>query len=262
MVEFLQSTAWPMTKPETFGAFHLTFFFVGITVSVLLAILLRKTNEKQNKILLLSLGAFLAVCEVYKHLFYTYVIGGGNYQWWIFPFQLCSVPMYLLLIVPFLKEGKVKNALYTFLATYNMLGGFISMIEQSGLSHPYVTLTLHAYIWHLMLVFVGLYLVISGRAGKSLKEYVPALIVFGVMCLIAQSINVIFQEHHLAMFDISPFQRTPLIVFKQIEEATNWFVNMIVYCFALSLGAFLFLLAHVNIRKLVTKKTNGKDKSE
>ena len=98
--------------------------------------------------------------------FYTYIIGDGQYQWWIFPFQLCSVPMYLCLIIPFIKEGKIKKSFYLFLSTYNLLGGFVAMFEPSGLSHSYWTLTLHAYIWHLLLVFIG-FLIIFNKKGLT-----------------------------------------------------------------------------------------------
>lgn len=106
----IQSTGWPMEKPPAYGAFHLTFTFVGLALSILLAWRLRKLGDKGNKILLVSFGIFLALCEVYKQLFYYYQVHDHVYPWWIFPFQMCSVPMYLSLIAPWLKPGKVQRA--------------------------------------------------------------------------------------------------------------------------------------------------------
>ena len=97
----IEATAWGMEKPKAYGPFHLIFTFVGLAVCVLLAYLLRHTGKRGNKAVLLSVGIFLAVTELYKQLFYYYYIGDHTYQWWIFPFQLCSVPMYLCLIAPF-----------------------------------------------------------------------------------------------------------------------------------------------------------------
>ena len=253
MEQIMALTAWEMEKPQAYGLFHLSFLIGGLAACVFFAWLLRKASEKTNNIVLISVGAFLLISEVYKQLFYTFYIGHGEYQWWIFPFQLCSVPMYLCLIVPFLKPGKIKNALYTFLATYNLLGGFVALFEPSGLSHEYVTLTLHAFIWHILLVFVGFYLIASGRAARKLKEFLSAVIIFFILCSIAQAINIIFRAEDIKMFYISPFHQTPLIVFKQIEEATNWFVNMILYMLALSAGAFVFLVSGIYLRKLIYK---------
>ncbi len=267
MYELLSHTAWNMTPPQTFGTFHLCFLFIGMAVCVALAWLFRKADEKQNRIILLSMGGFLLLSEIYKQLFYTYYIGGGVYQWWIFPFQLCSIPMYFCLFVPFIKNEKVRQSFYTFLATYNLLGGFVAMIEQSGLSHEYVTLTLHAYLWHLSLVFVGFYLIASGRAGKSFKDFIPAVCVFAGLCVIAQGINISFhfaqqadlvsQEQSLKMFYISPYYQTPIAVFKQIEEATNWFVNALLYCFAQTLGGFIFFIIALLIKGRFGKRARA-----
>ncbi len=251
MYKLMELTAWGMEKPKAYGGFHLTFLIVGLALCVFLAWLFRKASDKTNKIILLSCGTFLLVCEIYKQLFYTYYIGGGHYQWWIFPFQLCSVPMYLCLIAPFIKNQRVQNWFYTFLATYNLVGGFISLFEPSGLSHEYVTLTLHAFVWHIMLVFIGFYLIASGRAGKKLLDFPPSIAIFGALCTIAQIINIVFRKHDIKMFYISPFHSTPLVVFKQIEAATNWFVNMIAYTLALTLGAFVFFVIGLYLRKLI-----------
>ena len=254
-MEFLLSlTAWGMEKPSAYGWFHLCFLVGGLALCVFLAWRLRCVSEKTNDIMLFFVGFFLLICEVYKQLFYTYVIGFGEYQWWIFPFQLCSIPMYLCLIVPFFKEGLIKKAIYTFLATYNLLGGFVALFEPSGLSHEYVTLTLHAFVWHLLLVFVGFYLIASGRVANRFKEFLYSLVTFAILCGVAEIINIVFRDKDIKMFYISPFHTTPIVVFKQIELATNWAVNMVLYLTALTIGAFAFFSIGYGIQKLVKKR--------
>ena len=255
MIEFLKWTAWRMIPPSAYGLFHLSFLIGGLSICILIAFLLRKISDKSLDKILFGVGLFLAITEVYKQLFYTYVIGNGEYQWWIFPFQLCSVPMYLCLIIPFIKEGKIKKSFYLFLSTYNLLGGFVSMFEPSGLSHEYWTLTLHAYIWHLLLVFVGFLKIFKKKGARNLEnDMTLSVITFAILCLIAQIINIIFKDTGLKMFYISPFNPTPIILFKTIEACMGWFVNMIVYCTALTLGAGLFALMSIGIRKLYKKE--------
>ena len=104
-MEFFQWTAWPMETPKPYGTFHLLFTFIGIPLVIFIAFLLRKLNDKQNRILLFCVGIFLLLTEVYKQLFYYFVIHGGTYYpLWILPFQLCSVPMYLCIICAFCKN--------------------------------------------------------------------------------------------------------------------------------------------------------------
>ena len=124
--KIIDATAWGMEKPAAYGAFHLTFTFVGLAICVLVAYLLRNSSEKTNRAVLVSVGVFLMITEVYKQLFYYYYIGNGSYQWWVFPFQLCSVPMYFCVIAPLLKKGKVQSGMYNFMTTFNLLGGLMA----------------------------------------------------------------------------------------------------------------------------------------
>lgn len=241
---FIEATAWTMEKPKAYGAFHLIFTFVGLAVCILLAYVLRKTGKRGNRIILTSVGVFLLLTEIYKQLFYYYHIGEGSYQWWIFPFQLCSVPMYLCLIAPWLKEGKVQAAMYHFMTTFNLLGGIMAFAEPSGIIHGYWTLTLHAFVWHMILIFVGLYLIASGRGAKTVKDYLSSVVLFLVLAVIAFVINLLFWDVSggtIKMFYVGP-AISPLAVFKDIATNCGWYVNTPIYLVAVSLGAFLLFL--------------------
>ena len=134
--KFMQMTAWEMERPKSYGALHLSFMLIGFALCGFAAWKLRRVGDKANKAILLTVGIILALSEVYKQLFYTFVINPREgYTWWIFPFQLCSIPMYFCLIIPFLKKGKLQRALYNFTVAYNLLGGAIAFLEPSGLLH-------------------------------------------------------------------------------------------------------------------------------
>lgn len=261
MEKFFKATAWTMETPKAWGPWHLSFLLVGLAVSILLAFFLRKSNEKANKIILLICGGFLVLSEIYKQLFYVFVLGGGHYVWWIFPFQLCSIPMYLLFIVPFIKNKMLQNSLYNFIFAFNLFGGFISYLEPSGLLHPYVTLTIHALLWHMVLVFVGLYLFASGRAGQKLKGFLGALSVFGICAVVAELFNIIFRtKPGFNMLYISPYYNSPIVFFKDINLKYGWLANAALYLFALALGAFIFYVSFWGIKKLIIYLKNKKNK--
>lgn len=245
--DFMALTAWEMEKPKAYGPFHITFTVIGVVLSILLARKFRRVSEKGNRIILFSAGAFLLITEIYKQLFYYYYIGNGTYQWWIFPFQLCSVPMYLCLIVVFLKPGKVQNGMYHFMTTFNLLGGIMAFIEPSGIVHEYWTLTLHAFLWHMTLIFIGAYLIASGRFAKTGKEYFSAMIVFLVLALLAFCINLIFWDvsgGSINMFFVGP-KNSSLAIFKDIAKNFGWYISTALYIPVVCLGAFLiYLPAH------------------
>lgn len=254
---FMTWTAWEMTPPTAYGPFHLTFTFVGFAFCLLVAHKLRNLGNKGNRVVLLGCGIFLLLTEVYKQLFYYYHIGDHSYQWWIFPFQMCSVPMYLCIIAPLLKPGKVQKAMYNFMMIYNLLGGFMAFIEPSGIVHEYWTLTLHAFIWHMMLVFIGLYLAMSNRGGKEIKDYWSASKTFVCLCVIAFCINLALRSVSggtVNMFFVGP-SNSSLIVFKQISEYFGWYISTLLYIPTVCLGSYLiflpFYLLHKKKAKLI-----------
>lgn len=253
--EFMRATAWPMERPAAYGPFHLIFTVVGFTLCYLLARKLRHASDRQNRVILLSVGIFLMLTEVYKQLFHYYYICDHSYAWWIFPFQLCSVPMYLCVIAPLLKKGRVQKALYSFMMCYNLLGGFMAFIEPSGILQDYWVVTLHSCVWHMVLVFVGLYIAFSGRGGLENRDYKDATKVFLMLCVVAFSINLICWEpsgHDINMFFIGP-KNSSLIVFKQISEWFGWYVSTALYIPTVCLGAYLILLPFRMLKKKLDK---------
>ena len=252
----MHATAWAMEKPAAYGPFHLLYTFVGLIVSVFLAWKLRKLGDRGNRILLTVCGVFLAVCEVYKQLFYFYYMDDHVYSWWIFPFQLCSVPMYLCLIAPWLKQGKLQKAMYNFMMLYNLLGGAMAFIEPSGIVHGYWTLTLHAFTWHMSLIFIGLYLFASRRGGLQKEDFALSTKLFGGLCLLAFGLNLALRRVSggaVNNFYIGP-SRSPLIIIKQISEKFGWYVGTVLYIPAVILGAFLICLLLRKIAKVVHKE--------
>ena len=258
MKEFFEWTAVPMETPHSYGLFHLLFFIIGLAICITVAYFLRNTNEKQNKIVLGVVSGFLIITEIFKQLFYLYIFGNGNYVWWIFPFQLCSIPMYLGIIVLFVKNQTVKQYIYEFLFTINMFGGFISFLEPSGLNHPYLALTLHAYIWHLLLIFIGLYLYFSKRACNNPKGYLKGIATFGIFCVLAQVLNITLQKPGFNMFYISPYVQSPIAVFSTIYANYGWIVNMFLYLLAICLGSAIIYYILFFCRKIGKKKKTQK----
>lgn len=256
LTDVLALTAWEMEKPKAYGWFHILFMLIGFSLCFFLAWKLRKTGEKGNKAILLTIGIVLVVCEVYKQLLYELVVEPEpGYNWGNFSFQLCSIPMYLALLIPMLKPGRIRKALYGFLVNFNLLGGFVAFFEPSGLFHAHWTLTLHALVWHMLLVFLGAYVAFSGRGCNNIKDYWDTVKTFLILCLMAFGINCAFwqmSEGQIKMFFIGP-GNSPIIVFKQISEMFGWYVSMALYIPVVCLGAYLVYLA----LRVVNQKMNS-----
>ena len=241
---FFESIASPIEPPPAYGVFHILFTLIGFSVCGFSAWKLRNTSDKVASRILFFCGLLLSLSEVFKQFFCYYVIADNTYHWGEFPFQLCSIPMYMCLFAPFLKPGKIQRAIYSFMVLYNLLGGAIAFTEPSGLLHGHLFLTIHSCIWHMFLVFVGLLLCFSKRGGTKKTDYIPATVTFVALCAIAFILNCIVQiglGEDMNMFFVGP-GNSPIIVFKQFSEWFGWYINTPIYMFAVSLGAYLLFV--------------------
>ena len=241
---FFESVAWPMEKIPAYGPFHILYTLIGFALCAFVAWKLRTVSDKRARWILVSLGTILILSEVFKQLFYYFAIEDNAYSWGDFPFQLCSVPMYLCLIAPWLKPGKLQRGMYSFMVLYNLLGGAISFTEPSGLLLDRWFLTIHALVWHMLLVFIGLFLCFSKRGGSQKSDYKHATWTFVALCGVAFLLNCFVQYglgKHMNMFFVGPGD-SPIVVFKQFSQWFGWYVNTPIYIFAVCLGAYLIFL--------------------
>jgi hypothetical protein len=106
------------------------------------------------------------------------------------------------------------------------------------------------------LIFIGIYLIISGRCAKTKKDFLQAAATFVVLCAVAFCINLIFWDAangDINMFFVGP-RNSSLAVFKDIAKNFGWYVSTALYIPAVTLGAFLlFLPVHIYTKKKAKK---------
>ena len=237
---FFQATAWTMDTPKPYGAFHLVLTVLGVSLSIFLA---RKFSFPERKAgpdtILFLCGLFLGLTELYKQGFIYYIENGRTYDWWYFPFQLCSIPMYICLAAPLLHSEKALRRAATFLQDFGLLGGIMALAVPPGLMHPYWTMTLHGFLWHFTLLFLGLLSCMTGIAGHERRDYMDILPLFFLCCLIACVINIAAGPTADAdMFYISPFHPSSQPVFHEIACTAGIFWGNLLYVTAMAIGGF------------------------
>lgn len=259
MEEFLRITAWTIKTPEVYGPFHIISAVFGIAAAFLAAFFCTRKirsgawkNKELFGVLLtpvdrlyLTAGIILLISEIYKQLFNFYIIDGKHYNWHLFPFQLCSLPMYFCLIIPWLKNKKLKLYLNTFMTDFNLMGAVLVFADPSGFFSEYITLTLHGILWHLIVIFVSLTAGLTGQADTaSLKGFLKTLPVFFISCGIAVTMNIALYPYGGAnMFYIDPYTPSVQIVFRDIAANFGIAAGNITYIIAMAAGAFLCHLA-------------------
>ncbi len=263
IVEFIKSSHVEVpNRPEPYGTFHLIFCALSIIIIVATCYLMRKSSDKTFRIVMFSLGTLLIASEAYKQLYYYFAAGGEGYDWYIFPFQLCSVPMYLSAVVGLMKKSRVRDAICEYLATIGFLGGFMAYAEPSGILNAHYFTLIHSCLWHAILIFMGLYIIFTGNACRSFKDYRKSLIVLGGVVFTATALNIIFRNKpDFNMCYISPFDNTPLAVFKEFDIFFEGLVGMLpgrivsvcIYVLAIALGGLIIHSAAFGIKQLINK---------
>ena len=189
---------------------NIVFQIIVILITAFIAYLVIKNckhfDDKSIDKNVFVFGVCFFVLELYKQLFYNVFSGRNGYDWGIFPFQLCSTPLYVCLIAPFTK-GEVRKAFYVYLSSFCMLGGLSVLIFPSSVIVEEITITFQSIIWHSNMVVLGCYLIHVMRFGKNLKELLPGVLIFLIVVFMAVTFNYVFEifkeKYHTFCFEIS-----------------------------------------------------------
>ena len=241
--------------PQMFGAFHIATALGGGALAVILAkIVSRRPADTLYRVLFVC-GIVMACSEIWKQVFYYHMVFHA-FNWWYFPFQLCSVPMYLCLALPALKE-RGKTAVCTFLWSFTFLGAAAALIYPQDMLRPYAALTVHAFAWHLLLVFISFLCFFGGLAGRNGRWFGGAVLLFFALALGATAVNVIGERAgtipgtYPNMFYISPYHLSDQPGFRGASAVIGIGPSLAVY-----LGC---IIAIAGVLHLVYMKTHPRD---
>lgn len=226
-------------------------FPIGCTLAVTSAFLSCRLPNRGQKYLLIILSVLLPLSEIGKQVL-LYLSNGYSYDWWYFPFQLCSMPLYLLPLYCLLTEkyGRLRLALADFLTDFGLLGGIFAFADSSGMHYVLPVLTLHSYLWHFLLIFLGFFLIFTHRNSSRPKDFLIPGLLFLLMTGIATCLNLIFHTKGLInMFYISPYYPMEQVVFRTIARLTGQATGRLIYLGAEILGAFLIHLLSGILRR-------------
>ncbi len=202
-------------------------------------------------------GLLMLVSEIWKQICLTFFLNDGIYNWRYFPFQLCSIPMYILLVLPYTKKPVLRNTLLTFLMTFGLLGGIAVFADTSGLHYPIIALTFHSYAWHVLLIVIGILAAIarfseSPAAPLALCDYRRAVLLYLLCCIISAMINQVCGRFGtINMFYINPDYHMEQIIFSDLVPVLGNVPVIFLYIAMTILGAgILFLIWYLILPRL------------
>ncbi|MBQ9263334.1 MAG: hypothetical protein IJ189_03880 [Clostridia bacterium] len=117
-----------MNRPEMYGWFHMSWVVSAILAVLFLSLRKEKDHEKTLKRILFAYGVGSMLFELTKQIIWSYHydaaerMGIWDYQWYAFPFQLCTTPIIISFVSVFLRKGSLRDCLLSYMAFITILG--------------------------------------------------------------------------------------------------------------------------------------------
>ena len=256
-----------MQTPQPYGWFHILFFVLSFVAAIILCRFPKKQDENHVWRVVWITAVIVAVLEVYKQINFSFSYENGisyDYQWYAFPFQFCSTPMYVGLLVGLVPKGKVQDSLRAYLATYALFAGLSVMFYPTTVFVPAVGINIQTMICHGSMITIGIYLFCSGSVQIQHKTILKAMPVFAINVALAAIMNEIayrsglLQRETFNMFFISPYCDPSLPVYSLVQGAVPFPLCLIVYILGFTLAGYLMLLIAMGVSR-VAKKIRKKE---
>lgn len=245
-----------------YGWFHLLSFLLTILTAIYLCATHKPGDDARVRRVVLIVAVIVSVMEIYKQVNYSFGYQDGisyDYQWYIFPFQFCSTPMYIGLLGGLTKKGKVHEAACAYLATYSVFAGLCVMLYPSTVFIDTIGINIQTMFCHGSMIFVGVYLLYSGYVKLEHKTILKAIPVFAVCVALAVIMNEIAHQVGLLetetfnMFFISPYCEPSLPVYSLVQAVVPFPWCLIIYVAAFSVAAYLMLLIAMGVASFARK---------
>lgn len=250
-----------MNTPKPYGWFHLLFFALSFLLVIPL-VRIRKPSPEGVRRTVLVTAIIVIILEIYKQINYSFSYENGisfDYQWYAFPFQFCSTPMYIGLLAGLTKKGKIHESLCAYLVTYAFFAGLSVMFYPTSVFIDTIGINIQTMICHGSMITLAIYLLYTGYVPLKHKTILKALPVFAVNVTLAVVMNEIafhtglLERETFNMFFVSPHCDPHLPVYSLVQQVVPFPFCLILYILGFTAAGYILLLAGMGISKLSKK---------
>ncbi len=254
--------------PTLFGWFHIMFILIVLGITLFLYIFKKNANEKFYRLTVFIWWIIMFSLEIIKQISRSMEIVNDQvvwkYLWYSFPFQLCSMPLYLFPFIVFLKDSKFRDSLVSFCCFFAMFGGITVFAYPGQVFVRNVFLDIQTMIHHGGQIIVGIYSLVYYKDRINFNYFIKGTIVFIVTCLIAFALNeivynanVLSADDQFNMFYISrhfgcslPLVGMLFPLLKAGESVVGYIIFLLIYILGFTLiGFIVFELSNIKKNK-------------
>lgn len=258
--EILKILDIQMDVPRLYGWYHILCLILTAGLTVFAIRRGRHQDEKTIRRVVFWTAVVVALLEVYKQINFSFGDGSAaaEYQWYAFPWQFCSTPMYIGLLTGLFRQGKIHRALCSYLATYCIFAGAAVMLYPVTVFIGTVGINIQTMVCHGSMVVIGGYLLGSGYVRMEPRTLLRAVPVFAICVTLAGILNQLAHMggiENFNMFFISPYVECELPVYSLVHDVLPFPLNWIVYVLGFTVAAGAMLMIAGGIARLCRRKT-------
>ena len=191
---------------QDFGEFpQYLYLILSFFILLFLLITLRKKNKTEVRNIIRKVGIFLIIFYICKTTWESIydIKYTGSFNYYLLPFDTCSFIMLTGLISGFAK-GKIKEYSDAWIATCCIVGGIANMLFLNAFKYyPFLSFgAFYSMIWHLLMVFIGLLLIVTNYVPIEYKTVIKGFIFHLIISLIIIPIDFIFNFDFMLYKDL------------------------------------------------------------
>lgn len=238
-----------MERPSLYEGLADSWFQYGSLIALFFMMFYMYQHTKKDGFQVdrtLKIIAFIMIgFEIYKQILFTYT-NGWEYQWYAFPFQFCSTPMYIGLLAVYSKQPLLKQGSYLFLSTYGFFAGLAVMLYPVSVYTTSLGINIQTMVHHGSMVLMGL--VVMLKINPTKKHFIYGIYVFGMVTFVAILLNEFHTLLELSgtfnMFFINPRFSSEIPVLSLFQPIVPGVIYMLIFLIGFALIAFIFLQLH------------------
>lgn len=236
---------------KSYSVYHFLVCFGVIALAALVVFFLKKMKKTA---VITAIGIALALIEIAKQFLIRQIY--PTYSWSDVPFQLCSIPMYLCLVYPFVK--KMRGTIENFLRSFGLMGAIVAFAIPCDVFSKYLMLSIQSMIWHELLLILGIYCIVAADKDAKLgvKDFRNNALLYLALAVTAMCINALLykcSEGTANMFFLGP-SKPYMLILNDIYDKCGWVVESSSMIAASEAGGAVVLLVGELIRKKICNK--------
>lgn len=259
LLHFLDGLTVP--RPEIWGWYHILCVALALLAAGVFYWDKRRGGRISPRAVFGVYGFVAFALELTKQLMWAVVKTENglvwSYSWYSAPFQYCTMPLYISLILFFSKNKKLNAWLLSFMGLFSIISMVAVALSPGDVFTQNPIINVHTMYLHMGALAVDLFVLIRGLTPLTFKAVLRGFTVFLICTAAALALNIGVQLSGINggatfnMFYISPYFESTLPVFSTLWHKLPYLLFLLIYIAAFFIGGNLVCC----IARLIKGKT-------